>query len=401
MTLKHIALLGPLFLISSSPGNCACNEVLAPAAPVVHSCTIFADTAGCTDTLPGGSPYQLYWGDLHGHTAFSDGKGTVDHYFAYARDTAGLDFAVVSDHDYGDGTARELPRAVWELTNDRVDAYTVDGRFVAIAGYEWTTNPIFWTAGPARFAGPVKYYDHKNVYFPRRVDYIFGAMDSDYASPDLLAEAVRKAGGLIHNNHPDPVQWPDEFDYTAASAQVIANSEMWPDTVQVATRRFTAGTEQTLRAYLGGGGRTGFVGGSDTHEGTPGVETAVLATALTRPAIFDALRHRRNYAVYNARIGLDVRIDGHFMGEEISVSGAPRIAVEVRGTDAIDEVIIVRDGAVIHTEHPGARQAKFAYVDSGFAGRGWYYVRVIQADMDRYGNRSRAWSSPIWVTAKP
>jgi hypothetical protein len=400
MTLKHIALLGPLFIVSSAPATCGCDEALAPAPPE-RFCTTPADTVGCADTLGGANPWQLYWGDLHGHTAFSDGAGTVDHYFTYARDTSRLDFAVVTDHDYGDGTANELPREVWALTNDKVDAYTVDGRFIAIAGYEWTTNPIFWTGKPPRFAEPVKYYDHKNVYFPGRVDYIFGAMEAAYRSPDLLAEAVRKAGGLIHNDHPDPPQWPDEFDYTAASAEVIVNTEMWPDTVQVATRRFTAGTEQTLRAYLGAGGKTGFVGGSDTHEGTPAIETAVLASALTRPAIFDALRHRRNYAVYNARIVLDVRINGHFMGEEIAIRGAPRIAVDVGGTDTIDEVAIIRDGTVIHTEHPGVRQAKFSFVDAGFAGRSWYYVRVIQADVDRYGNRSRAWSSPIWVTAAP
>lgn len=401
MTLKHIALLGPLFLVSSSPGTCACNEALAPAPPVQAPCASATDSMACADSLDGVSPYHVYWGDLHGHTAFSDGKGTLDHYFTYARDTARLDFAVVSDHDYGDGTARELPRAVWGLTEDKVDGYTADGRFIAIAGYEWTTNPIFWTAGTTRFTGPVKRYDHKNVYFPHRVAYIFGAMDSAYASPDLLAAAVRTAGGLVHNNHPDPVQWPDEFDYTAASARVIVNSEIWPDTVQVATRRFTAGTEQTLRAYLGTGGRTGFVGGSDTHDCAPAPKTAVLATALTRPDIFDALSHRRNYAVYNARIGLDVRIDGHFMGEEITIRGVPRIAVEVQGTDSIEEVIIVRDGTVIHREHPAVRHAKFTYVDAGFAGRSWYYVRVVQADADQFGNHSRAWSSPIWVTTEP
>jgi hypothetical protein len=291
-----------------------------------------------------------------------------------------------------------MPRDVWALTNDKVDEYTANGRFIAIAGFEWTTNPISWTGTPPLFSGPARYFDHKNAYFPKRVDYLFSAMDPAYETPDLLAEAVRRAGGLIQNNHPDPLQWPDEFDYSAASAEVIANSEIWPDTFQVATRRFTANTEQTLRAFLATGGRTGFVGGSDTHEGKPQFKTAVLARALTRPAIFEALRHRRNYAVSHAPIGLDVRIDGHFMGEEIAIRGAPRIAVDVHGTDMIDEVIIVRDGVVIDSVHPAARTAKFVYVDRAFSGQSYYYVRVIQADVDQYGNRSRAWSSPIWVT---
>ncbi|MDI6740114.1 MAG: hypothetical protein QME74_07100, partial [Candidatus Edwardsbacteria bacterium] len=43
---------------------------------------------------------QWYYGELHGHTNLSDGYGTVGHYFRYARDTSGLEFTAVTDHDY-------------------------------------------------------------------------------------------------------------------------------------------------------------------------------------------------------------------------------------------------------------------------------------------------------------
>ena len=46
---------------------------------------------------------RIFWGDVHGHTAHSDGKGTLDEYFTYARDTATLDFVIVTDHDFGNG----------------------------------------------------------------------------------------------------------------------------------------------------------------------------------------------------------------------------------------------------------------------------------------------------------
>jgi hypothetical protein len=126
----------------------------------------------------------------------------------------------------------------------------------------------------------------------------------------------------------------------------------------------------------------------------------VLARELTRPAIFEALRHRRTYAVYHARIALDVRIDGHVMGEEIETTGLPRIAVDVHGTDDLEEVVIIRDGAVIHSIHPGGRNVRFDYVDEGFGGDSYYYVRVVQVDTDELGNHSRAWSSPIWVKSR-
>jgi hypothetical protein len=123
----------------------------------------------------------------------------------------------------------------------------------------------------------------------------------------------------------------------------------------------------------------------------------VFAKELTREAIFDALRHRRTYAVSNTRIMLDFQIDGHCIGEEIAVAGPPRIAVRVEGTDTIAELAIIRDGAVLRAVSPGSNLAEFEYVDNAFAGESYYYLRVTQVDKDELGNPSRAWSSPIWV----
>ena len=54
--------------------------------------------------------YHIYWGDMHGHTANSDGKGSLDDYFTYARDVAKLDFVVVSDHDFGNAAPWQIPK---------------------------------------------------------------------------------------------------------------------------------------------------------------------------------------------------------------------------------------------------------------------------------------------------
>jgi hypothetical protein len=350
-------------------------------------------------TTPTQAQYHIYWGDMHGHTANSDGKGSLDDYFTYARDV--VDFVVVSDHDFGNAAPWHMPKETWTLTQDKVDQYTVNGKFVAIAGYEWTSQPKYWTPEEPLFRGPTKFYNHKNVYFPTRVDYLFSAKDAAYNSPNLLAEAVQKVGGLIQNNHPDAgPEGRDQFDYAPPHYSVIANTELWPDTMRYQGKTHDMNMERTVRDFLNKGGRTGFVGSTDTHEGKPAAKTAVLARELTRPAIFEALRQRRNYAVFNARIVLDFKIDGHFMGEEIEIEGKPRIALDVHGTDKIEEVIIVRDGAVLHSLRPGTQNVQAEYVDEAFGGNSYYYVRVIQADKDEHGNRSHAWSSPIWVKKK-
>jgi hypothetical protein len=353
--------------------------------------------AGCAS-------YRVYWGDVHGHTELSDGRGDLPAFLTYARDTAGLDFVIVTDHDFGHGPPWQMSAATWQQIQDAADAHNANGRFVAIAGYEWTSHAKYWreytpvAESEQLFDGPPQSYNHKNVYFPRRVPQLFSAKDPAYHTPDQLAQAVLARGGLIQNNHPraDP-EGRDQWAYDPRYAGVIANTEIGPDVATYQGQQYVLNTEQTVREFLNRGGKTGFVSGSDTHEGHPAAHTAVLAHELTRSAVFDALRHRRNYAVSGARIVLDFRINDHVMGAELASAGPPRLKVAVQGTEPIAEVTIIRDGEALYTVTPGTKMAKLDYVDTTFGGSSYYYVRVTQADCDENGNPSRAWSSPIWV----
>ncbi|OGV69812.1 MAG: hypothetical protein A3K19_28835 [Lentisphaerae bacterium RIFOXYB12_FULL_65_16] len=347
---------------------------------------------------------QIYWGDVHMHTTLSDGKGDIDEVLTYARDVARLDFAIVTDHDFGSGAPWRMSKETWDYIQEKVDAYTVPGKFVAIAGYEWTSQAKYWTevgenvVSERLFPGRPKFYNHKNVYFPSRVDLIFSAKDVAYESPDLLAEAVQKAGGLIQNNHPGVgPEERDQWGYSPSFYPVIANTEMGADTTYYNGKSYESGTEKSVRDFLNTGGRTGFVKGTDTHGGKPAARTAVFAKELTRDAIFEALRNRRNYAVFNARIGVDFRINGHGMGEAIDIEGKPQLTVGVRGTAKLREVAIIRDGAVLRCVEPEETLATFAGADDSFGGSSYYYLRVTQADADEHGNLSQAWTSPIWV----
>lgn len=356
---------------------------------------------------PASAQHRVFWGDVHGHTANSDGTGSLDDYFRYAKEVSKLDFVVVSDHDFGSGPPWRMPQAVWQQMQDKADAFTVDGKFVAIAGYEWTSQPKYWTdvaqGSPSErlFAGKPKFFNHKNVYFSKRTDPLFSAKDAAYMTPDLLAAAVLKQGGLVQNNHPSNGQeGRDQWAYDPVYYSVIANTEMAADTVFHKGKSFNIGVEQTVREFLNRGGQTGFVKGTDTHAGKPAARTAVLAKELTREAIFDALRHRRTYAVTHARIVLSFRIDGHEMGEAFETANKPMIAVDIQGTDALSEVAVIRDGAILTSRNPGVPHAAFSYVDESFSGKSYYYLRVTQIDKDADCNPSCAWSSPIWVTAR-
>lgn len=350
---------------------------------------------------PALAQYHVYWGDTHGHTVLSDGKGTPDDYFTYARQQARLDWVILSDHDFGHQAPWRMPPEHWTLIQKKADEYTSPGKFVAIGGYEWTSQAKYWTPAEPLFSGPIRHFNHKVVYFPGEVAGIFSAKDERYNTPDLLARAVLKAGGLIQNAHPDAgLEGTEQFDYDRAYASVITNSEMAPDVMHYNGKVYDLKVETTLRKFLDRGGKTGFVAGTDTHEGKPAARTAILARELTRPALFDALRHRRNYAISHARIVLDFHINGHVMGEEIEIAGRPRISVTIKGTDRIKEAVIVRDGAVVHSSSSDGSTLQFDFVDESFRGNSYYYLRVTQVDADEHGNPSRAWSSPIWVRGK-
>jgi hypothetical protein len=298
-----------------------------------------------------------------------------------------------------------MPKENWQLTQDAADAATVEGRFVALAGYEWTSQPKYWSGfsnglgSEHLFPGPPRFYNHKNVYFTNRIEYLFSAKEAVYQTPDLLAVAVRKAGGLIQNNHPSAdAESRDQFAYDPSWSSVIANTEMLADAIRYEGKTYQVNGERVVWEYLARGGKTGFVGGTDTHEGKPAARTAVLASSLTRAGIFEALRHRRNYAVSHARMVLDFKINGHFMGEDIRIDGQPRLTVAVQGTAKIAEIAVVRDGVVCHRAIPQRKTVHLDWVDKAFRGASYYYVRVTQTDGDEHGNPSRAWSSPIWVS---
>ncbi|NQU43303.1 hypothetical protein HQ520_08455, partial [bacterium] len=92
-----------------------------------------------------GETYHLLFGDPHTHTCLScDAEGDLIESLAYARDRAKIDFVTITDNDFVYGG--RLSDAGWRDTMVQGQAWSEEGRFIAIPGYEWTqTN---W--GPTR-----------------------------------------------------------------------------------------------------------------------------------------------------------------------------------------------------------------------------------------------------------
>jgi len=122
--------------------------------------------------------------------------------------------------------------------------------------------------------------------------------------------------------------------------------------------------------------------------------TGVLAKENTREAIFDALKARRCYAYMGQeRIRLDFRINGHYMGEEITLpkDETRTIWIHAQTAEPFERITLVkncRDHVILYGQNS---QVLLDYKQETPCD--CYYVRAITKS-GRY-----AWSSPIWVTS--
>jgi hypothetical protein len=75
---------------------------------------------------------RIYWGDIHTHTKYSDGRGTPAELYEFGKKYAAIDFAAVSDHAFTttDWMWDEIQRVSNELNEP--------GRYVTLLGYEWS-----------------------------------------------------------------------------------------------------------------------------------------------------------------------------------------------------------------------------------------------------------------------
>ena len=81
---------------------------------------------------------RLFYGDLHNHTAYSDGAGRPEEALRQMR-ARGLHFAAITDHgEFFDREAMTGDAGRWEATARQVAA--VNGaEFVAMRGFEWSS----------------------------------------------------------------------------------------------------------------------------------------------------------------------------------------------------------------------------------------------------------------------
>jgi hypothetical protein len=350
---------------------------------------------------PTATPYNIYWGEIHGHTEISDGGGSLDDYFTAARDTARLDFCAVTDHDHGGVAKPELWGDKWELTQQKVAEYHDSGKFVTLLGYERDSWP---------------WYTNLCLYYrDGRGEMVRGVQDGEITREELTVLLARDDMIVIPHHTSDTGQGVN-FDCIPPELMtpLIEVYSKWGTSEYFGNPRPVRRESRSghWRDALEMGAKMGCVGGSDVHGPYPGIKhraggnlrhdnpgiVAVLAPELTREAVFDAIKARRCYGASGARIAIEFRVNNAVMGEEIETPRGEerKIFYNVVGEAPLERVDLIKNGRDYFVEHTAgeSNRVEFSIADlRAERETDYYYVRATQED------GRQAWSSPIWVQA--
>jgi len=335
---------------------------------------------------------RILWGDLHGHSSLSDGTGTAEDYFRYARDVAALDVIALTDHDHWGIPPLSSTPENWEEIRRQVRRFHVPGRFVTLLGYEWTS----WVHG------------HRHVLYFDDDGEVYSAVDPAYESPLQLWKALEgrpaltfahhSAGGPIATNWtipPDPV-----FEPVTEIVSVHGSSEALDSPGVI----YDAVPGNFVRDVLDRGVRFGFIGSGDSHDGHPGLTqlagssgglAAILSEGHTREEVLEALRARRVYATNGPRIVLRTALGPHPMGSIVSAPEggiSQELFVSVIAVAPLERIDLIRSGRVVDSlEIDGLLEVTLHRDVEDLKAGEYLYVRVVQED------GGAAWSSPIFV----
>jgi len=327
---------------------------------------------------------RTLFGDIHQHSAHSDGCGTADEPYLRARWGYGDDFAALSDHESFLG--KRIGPGEWGHLQAVAERHDEPGRFATLLAYEWTGR---------KYPGP----GHKVVYAPAPGLPIVSRDRVSEGAP-LLAE-LRALGAIAVPHH---VGWTgaDEEAHDPALQPVWEICSCHGCYLHAGHPLGARGElrDQMVEEVLRRGKRFGFIACSDGHgllfhHGVARKRdpfrtglTAVQATDCTRAAILEAIRQRRCYATSGVPILLDLVADGrHPMGSELRSSGPVRLEARATGTAPIASISLVTASGALATAGGRGPDAEVA----GELAGGWAYAKVIQEDGEM------AWSSPVFV----
>ncbi len=310
---------------------------------------------------------NIYWGDIHSHSIYSDGSGTPDHSLFYAQNIASLDFFALTEH----GEIIQMADHWLEDYIKKTNEANQPGEFVTFLGMEFTNHktghytcifdgsqlPQDPLISSRKFKSPYELWNvldnfnlntgSRTLALPHHCVEERFLQDWSYYNPDYvkIAEVTSTHGDSLFDPH-------HELNYRGmyGAADSYINGSSIIDALKMGLK---------LSLYASSDSHDGHPGHTIAHTDAfighqrpmtywltrfdkpyPGGITAVYAPELTRSSIFSQLEDRFIYA--NSDFGRPIV---NFTINGIGVGGNSTVQVADPNVFRDIDIFIAQDGA--------------------------------------------------------
>ena len=265
-------------------------------------------------------PYEIFFGNMHSHTGLTDGFGTAEHAYDYARNVAKLDFLGITEHSNCLDEMFDCDKSFkWRDLKAASEKATEEGKFVGLYGSETT-----W----------YNQFGHMNIYC---ADFFLNSYEFKFDKAEAYYSTLKNFPGLISQwNHP----WScgnrhfDMFEPYDAKLDEI--------TYTIELNNVEMSGYDVIKYYviaLDKGWHLAPVGNQDNHGenwGTwNGIRTGLFARRLTAADIFDAMKNFRTYFTGTPGFRVTYTMNGQLQGSTLDWSDNLTINVKASNDDNV------------------------------------------------------------------
>ena len=360
----------------------------------------------------GEATFQRYFGQLHSHTQYSDGAGSLDSALAYVKalpDNANVDFVAFTDHSnyfdsknnpnveaalYDTSLVKDSdPSHSWATYKNTVAAFNAAnaGKMVAIAGFEMT-----WSGGP----GHINTFNTPGIVSRNNTTLNSKTKDAGLQAYYKLLSQTEGVNSISQFNHPGTT-FGNFIDFGYWNA--VVDTRMYMVEVgngegQIGAGGYYPSYEQYIMA-LDKGWHVAPTNNQDNHKGRWGnandARDVILTDDFSESGIYAALRARCMYATEDKNLEIDYTVNGNMMGSIIDVPEKLNFEISFNDPDRTDSIakveLVVNSGKVAYTWDSAADLTKGSVSVELAPEYTYYFVRVTEGDGDL------AVTAPVWV----
>lgn len=313
---------------------------------------------------------NIYYGNLHSHTSYSDGKLYPEDAYSYAKNY--VDVQAVTDHAYYFEQLINGKTKTY-LTKLAAEKATVEGEFIALQGFEWTSG-----IGHINVYESLQWVDRNNV----------SSMEGFY---NWIVEH-KKLGQF---NHPISVFGTfNDFEY-------YPQADLYMNLIEVGNGNWKAGdviNDEMLKNYrvaLNKGWHLGATVGQDNHKPNWGSanegRTGIIAQYLSYDDIMSALWSRHTFGTEDKDVKVSFSYGNYIMGDIVK-EPVKKVTLhfEYKDYDNIDYFALISQSGTVVEAYPRSDSYSTNITVEIPDGYEWYYCYIKQSDSDEIV------TSPIW-----